>query len=129
MGVTMNEQDFGRAIAKKLNAGLGDMPAAQVSKLNQSRNRAMAVYRKPISVLGLATVGGPSANSKFGWLVKPMILVPVALIAIAIISANIWREELQSDQGDGIDAAILSQELPIQAFLDNDMETWIKAGG
>jgi Protein of unknown function (DUF3619) len=128
MGVTMNEQDFGRAIAKKLNAGLTDMPAEQVSKLNQSRNRAMAAYREPISILGLATVGGPSANSKFGWLIKPMILAPVALIAIAIISANIWQDELQNDQNDGIDAAILSQELPIQAFLDNDMETWIKAG-
>lgn len=128
MGVTMNEQDFGRAIAKKLSAGLADLPAAQISKLNQSRNRAMAAYREPVSILGLATVGGPSANSKFGWLVKPMILVPVALISIAIISANIWQDELQSDQGDGIDAAILAQELPIQAFLDNDMETWIKAG-
>jgi hypothetical protein len=128
MGVTMNEQDFGRAIAKKLNAGLADMPAEQVSKLNQGRNRAMAAYREPISILGLATVGGPSANSKFGWLVKPMILLPVAIIAIAIVSANIWQDELQNDQNDGIDAAILSQELPIQAFLDNDMETWIKAG-
>ena len=124
----MNEQDFGRAIAKKLNAGLNDLPAAQTSKLNQSRHRAMAAYREPISILGLVTVGGPSANSKFGWLLKPMILVPVAVIAIAIMSANIWQEELQSDQGDSIDAAILSQELPIQAFLDNDMETWIKAG-
>ncbi len=124
----MNEQDFGRAIAKKLNAGLADLPAEQVSKLNQSRNRAMAAYRKPISILSLATVGGPSANSKLGWLVKPMILVPVALIAVAIVSANIWHDELQNDQGDGIDAAILSQELPIQAFLDKDMETWIKAG-
>ena len=124
----MNEQDFGRAIAKKLSSGLADLPAAQVSKLNQSRNRAMAAYREPISILGLATVGGPSANSKFGWLVKPMILLPVAVIAVAIVSANIWHDELQSDQADSIDAAILSQELPIQAFLDNDMETWIKAG-
>ena len=124
----MNEQDFGRAIAKKLNAGLADIPAAQASKLNQGRQRAMAAYREPISILGLITVGGPSAESKFGWLIKPMILVPAAVVAIAIAGATIWQDELQNEQGDSIDAAILSQELPIQAFLDNDMETWIKAG-
>jgi hypothetical protein len=122
----MNEKDFGERITLVLNWGLTRIDADKLARLRIARAKAMEAYREPITVLGLVTISGPSLDAKYNLIQKPLIWLPMLalVLALAFEGANLL-DDPNADIGD-LDAALLTGELPINAFLDKDFDSWLK---
>ena len=117
----MNEKEFGSKIKPWLDrsaAGLGEM---QATKLKSARLRALDAYREPVRILGLVTVPASTAQTiHYSIVQRTLLWVPVAAL-IAILAVQSARE---TDLGE-LDAALLTQELPPDAFIDQDFRSWL----
>lgn len=124
----MNEDEFARKIAGHLHWGASHLEGAQLARLSASRERALAAAfsaaRQPVGVLAPVTPSGKTLRlPRFS---------RKALFLLAIITvAGLWayNQSIQDDFYDNVgelDAQLLGGELPIDAFLDKDFESWVK---
>ena len=126
---------FGLASAALLREGGGKLPANIKDRLYQARMKALAVRKhKPLRVSG--RVLRPSANSSagtwstgssplwttFGWL-APLIVVVFGLIAIAQ-----WQQESRINDIAEVDAALLTDDVPPDAYADSGFMAFLKNG-
>ena len=118
----MNEKEFGDTIRPWLERTAGGVGEMQATRLKAARLRAMDAYREPVRIFGLVTVGAGTAQTiRYNIVQRALLFVPLlALLAVlAFQSAN-----PEPDWGE-IDALLLTQELPVDAFLDQDFRSWL----
>ena len=117
----MNENDFGSKLKPWLDRGAASIGEIQATRLKAARLRAMDAYREPVRLLGLVTVAAGTAQTiQYSIVQRALLFVPIlALLAtLAIKSAD------EMDLGE-LDAQLLTQELPPDAFLDQDFRSWL----
>ena len=120
----MNEPEIAKQITSRLNVGLTQLGDEKLAKLRAARQNAMAQYREPVSVFGLASVSGHTLNIS-SWLHKPLFWLPILTIVAASVAYNAMDDDI-ADEAGALDAQLLSGELPINAFLDKDFQSWVK---
>jgi len=121
----MNEQQITYRIKQLLNRGL-DLDAGKLARLNAAREAALARQRIESRVPVLAWAdnligksGGPSA-------LIPRVLLPMAVLILGLIAVNQWRDSQLAAEIEEIDAAVLTSDLPIDAYLDKGFDAWLK---
>lgn len=121
----MNENDFGAKMKPWLDrtaAGIGEM---QATRLKAARLRAMDAYREPVRLLGLVTVSAGTAQTlRYSVVQRSLLWLPLAIL-IAVLAV---RSASEPDVAD-IDVQLLTQELPPDAFLDQDFRSWLGKQG
>ena len=120
----MNEKDFAAKVARTLNWGLTRIADDKLARLRTGRAKAMEAYRQPITIAGLVTISGPSPSAKYDLIQKPLIWLPMLALIAVLAGANLFQDP-NADIGD-LDAGLLTGELPINAFLDKDLDSWLK---
>lgn len=120
----MNERQFAERLKPWLDrtaAGIGEV---QATKLRAARLRALDAYRPPIRLLGLIPVGAGTAGTlRYAVVQRPLLWLPL----VALVATLAWwaaQQPQQPDLGD-LDAQLLTQELPPDAFLDKDFRSWL----
>lgn len=121
----MNEKEFSQKITRTLNWGLSRIDDDKLSKLRTARQLAMSQYREPANVLGLVTVSGPTLNASSPFR-KPLFLLPILAILLLFASYSFTSDDDIVDESGELDARLLTGELPINAFLDKDFQSWVK---
>jgi hypothetical protein len=120
----MNEKEFGKKLQPWLErsaAGVGEM---QATRLRAARLRALDAYREPVRLLGFLAVGqGTLQLIKYSVLQQALLWLP-PIILFALLTMRILFPEI--DVGE-LDALLLTGELPIDAFLDEDFDQWLKS--
>ena len=118
----MNEKDFADRIKPWLERGAAQVGELQATRLKAARLRAMEAYREPVRLLGLVAVGqGTLQTIRYSIVQRSLLWLPlVALIATLAIKST----PNETDLGD-LDAQLLTQELPPDAFLDQDFRSWL----
>jgi Protein of unknown function (DUF3619) len=120
----MNEQQTAYRIKKLLNQGLGLEPG-KVTRLREARELALTRQRTRArgvvlswadNVIGL---GGPSS-------LISRVLLPMALLIFGLLAINQWRDTQQAVEIEEIDAAVLTGDLPVDAYLDKGFDAWLK---
>jgi cytochrome c-type biogenesis protein CcmH/NrfG len=121
----MNEQQITYRIKQLLNRGL-DLDAGKLARLKAAREDALARQRIESRVRVLAWAdnlvgksGGPSA-------LIPRVLLPMAVLILGLIAVNQWRDSQLAAEIEEIDAAVLTSDLPIDAYLDKGFDAWLK---
>lgn len=124
----MNEKAFGRAVAEQLNRGLTRLDRDVLDRLAKARESALGAYREPVYARELVhAVEGYG----FGWHTVPRLgyLLPVMLLVASLALAFSWQNAPDQDSAGpdvaDVDAGLLSSELPLQAYLDNDLDQWL----
>ena len=117
----MNEKDFAQKMKPWLERGAAQVGEMQATRLKSARLRALDAYREPVRVMGLALSHGTVETINYSIVQRALLLLPVvALLAtLAIKSAS-----TDPDLGE-LDAQLLTQELPPDAFLDQDFRSWL----
>lgn len=118
----MNEKEFGAKLKPWLERSAAQVGELQATRLKAARLKALDAYREPVSILGLVTVGGGVVEQvRYSVFQRAVMWLPlIALVAtLAIQSVN-----SDADLGE-LDAQLLSQELPPDAFLDKEFRTWL----
>ena len=117
----MNENDFGSRLKPWLDrsaAGIGEM---QATRLKAARLRALDRLREPVRLFGLVTVGAGTAEMiQYAIVQRALLWLPL----LALLAALAMQSVRETDLGE-LDAQLLTQELPPQAFIDQDFRAWL----
>ena len=119
----MNELHFASRIRQILNHGTVDakvaqrLQAARELALSRQRPEPQVVERWADNVLGNGwSWGGLSAR----------VLLPVVALAVTAVGIYRWQETQRLAEVVEIDAQLLTDDLPIDAYLDRGFQNWLK---
>jgi len=116
----MNEEELAERIAKHLDSGLDDLPAGTVYRLRLARENALSRVRDE------EFPDAPHASG--ATLLSRRLLIPVFSVILMLSGLVIWQQQtIQSTRTElaELDAQVLSDELPVTAYLDQGFEVWL----
>ena len=120
----MNEQEFGRQIKQQLDQALA-LESVTLNRLKAARNQALARQRMAEPAFALAwadaVVGRLSGNPA-----SAGIALAGAALILALVGIQYWQRSPTVEEIAEIDAALLTSDLPINAYLDKSFDTWLK---
>jgi hypothetical protein len=121
----MNEQQIAYRIKQHLNRGL-DLDPDKLARLKGARERALA--RPPLEsrVARWAWADNVLGRSDSPSLPVRRLLLPMAVLILGLIAINHWRDSQLAAEIEEIDAAVLTGELPLDAYLDKGFDAWLK---
>lgn len=120
----MNEREFGYQIKQQLDQSL-DLKPAELKRLKVARERALARQRVLEPVFALAWVDAVKGRLSGNPASASVALAGAALI-IALVGIQYWQRSPSVEEIEELDAALLTSELPINAYLDKSFDTWLK---
>ncbi|MDQ3185771.1 MAG: DUF3619 family protein [Pseudomonadota bacterium] len=119
----MNEPETGRKIARLLDRGLDDIKQSTLNRLQSARRASLENYRTGEAII---TVGrGASARGGQDWHLTTAKLLSLITLLSALVSVVYWQALHQSDENEEIDIMLLVDDLPINAYLDNEFDAWL----
>lgn len=120
----MNEREFGHQIKQQLDQTLDLNPAA-LNRLQVARQQALARQRLSEPVFVLAWVDAVAGRMSGNPASAGIVLAGAALI-LALAGIQYWQRAPTAEEIEEIDAALLTSDLPINAYLDKSFDTWLK---
>ncbi len=127
--MTMNEIKFANKVRQALNEGArleGPAGATVAERLRAARERALAVHRTEHAP-ALALAGGASLGLLGGiGDFSLRVLLPAALLVAGLIAIYNGQQDQRAADVVELDAQLLTDDLPIDAYLDRGFEAWLK---
>jgi hypothetical protein len=120
----MNEQQFGNKVRQILKQRPAPDPSI-AERLRAARERALAHQRhEPQTALEWAhqAIGGLG-----GWSgVSLRLVAPLAVLVIGLSAIYAWQQNQKVAEMEEIDAMLLTDDLPIDAYLDRGFQNFVK---
>ena len=130
--MTTRDDDFAKKIKTYLDRGAADLKAGTAYRLQLARAEALARLADPQRAAELRMAGtnagggsGAAGGDRSFW-ASGRLWIGIALIAAAGFGYEQWQAYQQMNDIEETDAAILSSELPIDAYLDRGFQNWLK---
>jgi hypothetical protein len=118
----MNENEFAQKLKPWLERGAASVGEMQAVKLKAARLRALDAWREPVRLFGFIPMTSARAQAiHYGVVQRALLFLPIALL-VAFLAIQSLDDD--SDVGD-LDAQLLGQELPPDAFLDQEFRSWL----
>jgi hypothetical protein len=120
----MNELEFSNKIKRQLDDHL-NLDDATLSRLRAAREQALAHQRmtEPVFVFAWAD----AISSRFSSHPASFrVAVTGAALVLALIGIQYWQQSPSVEEIEEIDAALLTGDLPINAYLDKGFDAWLK---
>ncbi|MGZ5090812.1 MAG: DUF3619 family protein [Burkholderiales bacterium] len=119
------EDELGRRIARLLDDSAADVGPAQRERLRAARQAALARHRAAaVPTWAPAWAGNFSRFTESGFGVR--YLIPVAALVLGLAAVFYVQSNGTSSDIADIDAGLLTDELPINAYLDKGFDSWLK---
>jgi hypothetical protein len=130
----MNELEIAKKITGYLDLGASELKAGTAYRLQLARENALAALAEPQPVTAqtqvFALAGGPAGLPETSGAKRRMadarIWIGVLLILAGILCFQYWQSVQQVKDIEETDAAILTSDLPIEAYLDRGFQNWLK---
>ncbi|RKP57439.1 DUF3619 family protein [Pararobbsia silviterrae] len=132
------EVEFAHALRCALEESVADLPAPALERLAAARAAALArkkpeTVEAPVFVPAFAGAGAPvaapDAAPRAGAGRRPLrglaILAPLAALVIVLIGVASWEDQRRIDENADIDAAMLSDDVPLSAYLDHGFHAYL----
>jgi hypothetical protein len=126
-----SEEKFAKKLTGYLDAGTANLRAGAAYRLQSARAEALARLSDPkrapamqAALAGAARTGtyaGPTLR------IPPKLWIGVALLVAVLFGYNQWQAYQQMNDLAETDAALLSSDLPIDAYLDRGFQIWLKS--
>lgn len=119
----MNGSELGKKVARLLNHSLDNIDQSTLSRLQSGRKASIENYRECEM---LATAGDSPAISKpHSPYLNIKNILPLVTLLLILVSYTYWQSFQYSDENDEIDILLLADDLPINAYLDNEFDVWL----
>jgi uncharacterized protein DUF3619 len=122
------EQELARKLVQHLDYGVDRLAPDVRERLAAARRAALSQYREqPASVLGLSWAGQAVGRLGAHRFYEGRNLVAVAALVLAVAGIAWWQvgNNPVNDVAD-IDTSLLTDELPVNAYLDKGFDSWLK---
>ena len=125
----MNQEDHGLAgkIIQHLNYGVDELDRGTRDRLLAARQTALTRYRaRPEPAWSLAWAG--HSVVRFGrHRFDARYLIATALLVLGLLGVAYWQKAKNpANELAEIDAGLLADDLPINAYLDRGFDSWLK---
>ena len=121
----MSDIKFTNKIRQALNEG-SQVDTRIAERLRAAREQALAARkaeREPALVrAGNTLVGGFGGFGGFSL----RLLLPTLLLVAGLVSIYSWQQDQRAADAEELDAQLLTDDLPIDAYLDRGFEAWLK---
>ena len=130
--MTTKDDDFAKKITTYLDKSTADLKAGTAYRLQLARQEALARLTDPKRATELRLAGanaggglGTAGHHTSFW-ASGRLWIGIVLIASAGFGYQQWQAYQQLRDIEEMDAAILSSDLPIDAYLDRGFQNWLK---
>ena len=116
------QTQFGFHVRQVLNQGVDGLAPSVARRLYESRQKALAGQRVSVAGLSLAGVGQMVTES-----VASHVRVGLATFAllVGVTASYCWNMYDQAVGNAEIDSALLADEVPFDAYLDQGFHEWL----
>jgi hypothetical protein len=120
----MNESELGRRIRDHLNLGLRHLDREVLRRLEDARRSALgALEAQPAHAPAWQWAGGPHGGGGGQTVVRRWLWL--AMFVALLGGALYWQQQMTLQEED-VDAALLADELPLDAYLDHGFQAWLE---
>ena len=121
------ENQFGRAVARRLSAGSQDLPHDIGERLRAARVQAVLHRRSSAMAPTMVIATGPAATLGGGWWTRIGSVVPFVALLAGLIAISVVQDDRRANELAEVDSALLTDELPTAAFTDPGFAQFLKA--
>ena len=120
-----NEDRYGNRIRQALNHSVNDLPHSTTRRLEAARHLALQKQKQPQTVLAVAGTAGAFIK---GHADHPLMKQGLAIFALLFgMWIAFYLNSVQYvNEIEEIDSALLSDDIPPEAFMDKDFFEWLK---
>ncbi|MDD2874065.1 MAG: DUF3619 family protein [Azoarcus sp.] len=124
-GETFSDAAFARRIVGNLSAAAHHTDEAVAERLKAARLRALEAHRPERGTLARLFSAVRAVCS-----LRPVLRQSVAMAAVVVLvlAGDHWTTTSLVLELEEVDAALLTDELPIDAYLDSDFPAWLQQG-
>jgi hypothetical protein len=122
----MNEETvFSNKIRRLLNQNL-TLKSDQVERLRAAREQALTHQRTSQPALAMTVSDRVTAVLGGGPGFVSQMAMAVLFLIVGLVGITYWNNTQRVADIEEIDAALLTSELPIDAYLDKGFDAWLK---
>ncbi len=119
----MNEPELGNKIAQLLDRGLDDIERNTLNRLQSARRTSLENYRV---VETLVTAGdSPTIRGENSSYFNAKNLISLVTLLLVLAGVSYWQTLQYGNENEEIDIMLLADDLPINAYLDNELDVWL----
>lgn len=119
----MTEREFAYRVKRYLNLGAREIDPAVANRLFIARQNALSRQKTASAGLAFAGIG----NFSFGNpLPKVRVVLALLVLGLGVLGATLWSDYERAAEYAEIDSALLADELPINAYLDQGFHAWLE---
>lgn len=115
------ELQFAYRVRQALNQGTDSLASATAARLHEARNRALA-QQQTAGGLSLAGVGHMATESLSGHF---RALLAILALTVGAVGSYYWNSLQRASEHAEIDSALLADEVPFAAYLDQGFIEWL----
>jgi uncharacterized protein DUF3619 len=123
-----DELEIANKIRAYLDHGAAELKPGTAYRLQAARREALAALAEPERASELVLAGAQSAEGprRRHILADARVWIGVLLIVGAALYFQYWQSVQQVRDAEETDTAILTSDLPIDAYLDRGFPAWLK---
>ena len=132
-----SELEFAYQVRRALDERVNALPSATTTRLMQARQVALARKKPQGGAYAVAperrlasvfSLGG-SLDHSMGWLGRLGIALPLLVLILGSVGIYQYEQDRRINDLAELDVAVLSDELPLTAFLDHGFDTFLSKHG
>lgn len=118
-----DDHDLGYRIRHVLDSGTERINPKVANRLFEARQKALQAHRVSQGLLSLPGIGHMAADF---FMPHARTLVAALGLVVGIAGVHYWNMVQEAADLEEVDSALLSDELPINAYLDSGFDAWLK---
>jgi len=120
----MNESKLGNKIAQLLNRSLDDIEQHTLNRLQSARRTSLEKNYRVVETL--VTAGdSPTIRGENSSYFNAKNLISLVTLLLVLAGVSYWQTLQYGDENEEIDIMLLADDLPINAYLDNEFDVWL----
>ena len=119
----MNEHDFQFRVRQHLNTSARQVSPSVASRLHEARQKALGRQKVAVRRFSLAGIGHAFTERA---LPQGRTAVAMVLILLLVVGSGLLGEMQRMAELEEVDSALLSDDLPIDAYLDQGFDAWVQ---
>jgi hypothetical protein len=121
--MSKDENEIGKNVARLLDNSLDNLRQSTVNRLQAARRAALENYQ--LAEAEISVGQGASARGGHEWHLKMRKLLSAIMLVAALTGIALWQTLQPIDENEEIDIMLLVDELPVNAYLDNELDAWL----